>query len=76
MNRRANQPRPRGLRYDDMRSAMAEEGVVALLYLDSALARECRDLPPEDFSSPLLGEVYRLLREAAGEGRTPSPALL
>ena len=70
------QPRPRGLRYDDMRSAMAEEGVVALLYLDSALARECRDLPPEDFSSPLLGEVYRLLREAAGEGRTPSPALL
>ena len=36
----------------------------------------CRDLPPEDFSSPLLGEVYRLLREAAGEGRTPSPALL
>ena len=34
------------------------------------------DLAPEDFSSPLLGEAYRLLLEAAGEGRSPSPAML
>ena len=71
-----HQPRARGLRYDDMRSAMAEEGVIRLLFLDGTLSRQCRDLAPEDFSSPLLGEAYRLLLEAAGEGRSPSPAML
>ena len=70
------QPESRAIRYDDVRSAMAEEGVIRLLFLDGSLADRCGDLAPEDFSSPLLGEVYRLLREAAGEGRTPSPALL
>ena len=71
-----HQPRERSLRYDDVRSAMAEEGVIRLLLLDDALARQCRDLPPEDFSSPLLAEAYEALREAAEQGRALSPAVL
>ena len=70
------QPSQRAIRYSDMRSAMAEEGVVRLLFLDSTLCRRCGDLSAEHFSSPLLGQVYRLLLEAAAEGRALSPALL
>ena len=64
------QPRERGIRYDDMRSAMAEEGIVRLLFQDGSLARRCRDLSPEDFSSPLLSSVYQALLEAADQGRS------
>ncbi|MDE7042451.1 MAG: DNA primase, partial [Oscillospiraceae bacterium] len=48
------QPRDRTIRYTDLRSAMAEEGVVCLLLLDGALADKCRGLPAEAFSSPFL----------------------
>lgn len=70
-----HQPKSRALRYDDVRSAMAEEGVIRLLYLDGSLASHCRALPPEAFSSPLLAEAYRLLLEAADQGRPPSSAV-
>ena len=70
------QPRERTIRYADVRSAMAEEGVVRLLFLDGTLARQCGDLSPEEFSSPLLGEVYRRQLEAGMENRTlPAAAL-
>ena len=65
----ASQPTQRGIRYDDPRSARAEEGVIRLLYLDPGLARN-RELPaPESFSSPLLGRFYGELlhRIQAGE---------
>ena len=52
------QPESRAIRYDDVRSAMAEEGVIRLLFLDGSLADRCGDLAPEDFSSPLLGKIY------------------
>lgn len=71
-----HQPRARSLRYDDMRSAMAEEGIIRLLFLDGTLAQRCRELSPDDFSSPLLAEAYQLLLEAANQGRFPSPAML
>jgi len=63
------QPKDRSIRYDDPRSAMAEEGVVRLLFLDGTLARRCAALSPEDFSSPLLAAVYRAQLEAEAEGR-------
>ena len=71
-----HQPRARSLRYDDMRSAMAEEGIIRLLFLDGTLAQRCRELSPDDFSSPLLAEAYQLLLESANQGRSPSPAML
>ncbi len=66
------QPKDRALRYTDIPSAAAEEGVVQLLLTDPALAGQCGPLEEEDFSSPWLGKVYRLLREAYGAGRTVS----
>ena len=70
------QPRDRTIRYADLRSAMAEEGVVCLLLLDGALADKCRDLPAEAFSSPFLGKLFALLAEAWSEGRTMTAASL
>ncbi|MCI9215106.1 MAG: DNA primase [Oscillospiraceae bacterium] len=70
------QPRDRTIRYTDLRSAMAEEGVVCLLLLDGALADKCRGLPAEAFSSPFLGKLFALLTEAWSEGRTMTAASL
>ena len=70
------QPRDRTIRYTDLRSAMAEEGVVCLLLLDGALADKCRGLPAEAFSSPFLGKLFALLAEAWSEGRTMTAASL
>lgn len=70
------QPRERTIRYTDLRSAMAEEGVIRLLLLDGALADRCQDLDPEDFSSPFLGRMYQLLMEAWNEGHALTAAAL
>lgn len=70
------QPRERSIRYTDMRSAMAEEGVVRLLLLDGTLAERCGALSIEDFSSPFLGRVYSLLLEAHSQGHNASVASL
>lgn len=67
------QPKDRALRYTNVRSALAEEGVLRLLLLDDSLFP--KDAPPiqeEAFSSPLLGRVFSLLwrqREAGGVPR-------
>ncbi len=55
------QPKARELRYENPRSAKAEEGVIQLLFLDHTLLDLCGGLAPEDFSSPLLGKLYGLL---------------
>ena len=62
------QPRARGLRYENIRSARAEEGVLRLLLIDPSLHRELTQLRPEEFSSPLLGKVFDLLLRRANEG--------
>lgn len=71
-----HQPKDRAIRYSDMRSAMAEEGVVRLLFLDGALARQCRELTAEEFSSPFLARIYTLQLEAWEAGRTLTAASL
>jgi len=70
------QPKDKAIRYTDMHSAMAEEGVIRLLLLDGQLAEKCRELDPEAFSSEFLGRMYRLLMEGWDEGRTMSAAAL
>ena len=52
------QPAARGNRYTNLRSAMAEEGVIRLLHLDPTLFGDAPPLRPEEFSSPLLGRIY------------------
>ena len=61
------QPEERALRYDDIRSARAEEGVLRLMLMDPAMANACT-LKPEQFSSPLLGKVYAMLQERHARG--------
>ncbi len=70
------QPKDRAIRYTDLRSAMAEEGIIRLLLLDGSLAKRCGELKPEAFSSPFLGKVYGQLLKAWDEGRTLSAAAL
>ena len=64
------QPQDRSIRYEDIHSAMAEEGVIRLLLLDAELAAACAGLGPEEFSSPLLGKIYGALLSLHGAGRT------
>ena len=71
------QPPERSLRYENEASAVAEEGVVRLLYLDPSLfdAPE-RRIGPEEFSSPLLARFYTVLREKADANANVSLAAL
>lgn len=62
------QPKTRGLRYENIRSARAEEGILRLLLLDPALISRMDGLTEEEFSSPLLGKSFALLRRRAERG--------
>ena len=70
------QPKERSLRYENMRSARAEQGVLRLLLMDESLFPDDPPLKSEQFSSPLLGRVFGLLWDAKAEGRTVSLASL
>lgn len=58
-----SQPERREIRYDNVRSAMAEEGVLQMVLKEPAMFEQCRDLTQEKFSSPLLGRSFELLRQ-------------
>ena len=68
------QPQERGIRYTNVRSAMAEEGVLRLLLKDESVFPEEAPLRPEEFSSPLLGRVFDRLWQLRQEGRPLSVA--
>lgn len=55
------QPKERAMHYTNVRSAMAEEGILRLLLLDDSLFPAEPPLRENDFSSPLLGKVFTLL---------------
>ncbi len=55
---KALQPKSRTIRYDNMKSAMAEEGVIALAMREPALLDSAGNLTGTSFSVPLLGSVY------------------
>ena len=63
------QPKARQMRYENPRSARAEEGILRLLILDGSLLRETEGLEPDQFSSPYLGKIYEVLRRRIREGR-------
>ena len=70
------QPQARSIRYSNIRSAMAEEGLLRLVLRDSSLLDRTGALEPEQFSSPLLGRAYDLLRTRHREGLQVSLAAL
>ena len=65
----SRQPQGRGLRYENIPSALAEEGGIRLLLLDDSLFGATPPVPAESFSSPLLGRVYASLWESHMAGR-------
>ncbi len=69
------QPQEKKLRYDDVRSAVAEEGVIRLLLMDPGMIREC-SLEAEEFTSPFLRRLYEELRRRQQEGRSVTPSAL
>ena len=63
------QPKERALRYENMRSARAEEGLLRLILLDESLFDTQSPPAEEDFSSPLLGRSFAILYRAHLDGR-------
>ena len=70
------QPKARTIRYDNMRSAMAEEAVIAMVLKEPALLDRAGKLQGNEFSSPLLGKVFAQLQQRHREGLTVSVAVL
>ena len=71
----ALQPKDRSIRYDNMRSAMAEEGVIAQCFREPALLDQTK-LRAEDFSVNLLGRVYAQMVSRHNSGLEVSLAVL
>lgn len=63
------QPKEHSLRYENMRSARAEEGLLRLILMDDSLFPEPFPLTEEQFSSPLLGKVFFALWQLRTEER-------
>ena len=70
------QPADRALRYSNPSSALAEEGVVRLLYLDPSLAGAASSLTRADFTSEALGHIYTVLMERIAQNRAITVTLL
>ena len=62
------QPKARSIRYDNVKSALAEETVLALILKEPALLEQAKELESEAFSVPLVGNGYEQLRRRYREG--------
>lgn len=65
---KALQPKDRSIRYDNMKSAMAEEGILCQVLRDPSLMDSLGRLTPESFSVPLLGRVFAQLLNRHRQG--------
>ena len=70
------QPKARTLRYENIRSARAEEGLLRLLMLDPGLVNRMDNITGEEFSSPLLGRAFNWLSRRARDGLSTQLSLL
>ena len=73
---KALQPKDRSIRYDNMKSALAEETVIAQALREPALLDICKNLTSEHFSVNLLGRVYGQLQKRHSQGMEVSLAVL
>jgi len=73
----SRQPGNKGIRYSNIRSAMAEEGVIRLMFLDpECLAAAQKSLAREDFTSDYLGRVFDIICSKSDNGKTELPSVL
>ncbi len=70
------QPAQRSIRYENMKSAMAEENILRMLCIDESLFSLLESLSGENFSSELLGRAFEALREQYRSGNSVSFAPL
>ena len=70
------QPKSRDLRYTNIRSALAEEGILRVVLLDGAYFAQLDELTEACFSSPLLGKAFELLRRRWRAGKSVSLSAL
>ena len=62
------QPKEKSIRYSNLRSARAEEMIIAQVFREPALFAQIPDLQPEIFSSEFLGRAFRQLRDRYHQG--------
>ena len=62
------QPKDKNLRYDNVKSARAEEIVLAQILKEPALFEEIPELRPEMFSSEFMGKAYSQLLDRYRQG--------
>ncbi len=65
---RTRQPESRAIRYDNMKSAMAEECIIALAMKEPALLDSVKGMSGESFSVPLLGKVFDQISDRHAKG--------
>ncbi len=70
------QPKERSIRYDNMKSARAEEVVIAQIIREPALLDVCGTLREEQFSVSLLGRAYAQLKKRHSQGMEVSLSVL
>lgn len=70
------QPKDRNIHYDNIKSAMAEENLIAMVLKEPALLAACGSLTVDSFSSPVLGQVFDQLCQSMARGNEPSLASL
>ena len=63
----STQPKSRTIRYDNVKSARAEENLIAQAMKEPALLDLCGELKPEEFSVPLFSKVYGQMCQRHGE---------
>ena len=73
---KALQPKERSIRYDNMKSALAEESIISQILREPALLDSCGSLTGEQFSVPLLGKVFTQLQQRHGKGMEVSLRVL
>ena len=70
------QPKTRTFRYDNVKSAMAEEAVLAMVLKEPSMFAQTGGLKEERFSSPVLGKAFGQLRSRYSRGLEVSAGVL
>lgn len=75
--RRNAQPKAKELKYDNVKSALCEEKLLALVLLDDEyLNAAIEKIPPSMFSSPFLGKIYQEIIEKYAQNDSVSLAAI
>jgi DNA primase len=69
------QPSEKSIRYENVPSAMAEEGIIRLLILDPSLINKA-EITVEDFTSPYLGKIFGIIKQRFESGSDTSVSSL